>query len=191
MIVTMLAQTAWDGPTIFSAVVGTVALLLALLSFGWQILRWRRSRLTIMRVSMIRVPTLGTPGGKPNAEALVISALNLSDFKVRVESVGLDFSHDQHFPKAGTFGWPVPVGATLPGVVEPMDAGYTARAHRDGYNDERGHFPEGTRLRAFVTTADGKRFETECVEDSEIPMTFGIGRSIPLPPSLRDESQDE
>src|SRR5256885_6145750 len=111
---------AWNGPTIYAALVGSVGLVLSILSFGWQIFRWLRSRGTRMRVEMWSV-SAGSLGAGKAGFVLVISAFNQSEHPVNVISVGIE-------SELGSESWTAPPGATLPGTVQPLETGFTSRS---------------------------------------------------------------
>jgi hypothetical protein len=171
----MLSST-WNGPTIAATIVGSLGFLVAAVSLGWQILRARRERRTVIRVQMWRLIVM--PLGGTRGIVLVIQALNESAHAVRVSKVGLDTRMRVGGIQIGFTAWLPPAGATLPGVIQPHDSGVTTYQLTVG---EMEFAPtQADEIRAYVYTAAGQRFETAWAKPTEIPTTEQFGE-IPVP----------
>jgi hypothetical protein len=110
-----------SGLAIYGAVIATVAL-------GWEIVRWWREREPRLLLEVSRSFVSRPHQGEQlrTAELLVREVRNLdSSGKANVTSIGwgIDRPNDRPFFRANIAQFQ---GATLPGVIEPNDAGVTA-----------------------------------------------------------------
>jgi hypothetical protein len=108
-----------DGLALYGAIVGSVSILLAGGSLGWQIYTWRRDRGTKVEVKLSNA-ILGLPIGP--TEAVIITAINHSRHPIRINSTGLELQD-------GSRNWSilpyVQAGAGLPGTIQPNDSADT------------------------------------------------------------------
>ena len=106
-------------------VIAVYAALVATGSLCWQVYTWRHRRKNRVEVSVRLAVASPAPG--ETIQALSVTATNRSEHPVRVSGVGLDLHREDNyqFHQAAAL-----YGATLPGVVDPNDAG-TALIMRD------------------------------------------------------------
>jgi hypothetical protein len=101
-----------------AALVAGYAAVVATASLAWQIYAWRHRHRSRVDVS-VRL-AIGAPSANATVHAISVTATNRSEHPVRVVGVGLDLNR----PDGWQFHQAAPIyGATLPGVVQPHDAG--------------------------------------------------------------------
>ena len=101
-----------------AAVIAIYAAVVATGSLVWQIFTWRHKQRSRVEVS-VRI-AIAAPAPGVTQQAISITAANRSEHAVRVTSVGLDLNRDDGWQ----FHQAVPIlGASLPGIVQPHDAG--------------------------------------------------------------------
>jgi hypothetical protein len=106
-------------------IIAVYAALVATGSLCWQIYTWRHRRQNRVEVS-VRLAVASSASGQ-TIQALLVSATNRSEHPLRVSGVGLDLHRDDNYQFHQVKSL---YGATLPGVVDPNDAG-TALIMRD------------------------------------------------------------
>jgi hypothetical protein len=105
---------AIDPVAIYAAIVSTIAL-------GWQIQKERRARRPQVEVKLSY--SLLTYPDRPGAVGVArLEARNRGDMPIRVASAGFDLQDGSGGHIAHTRPQPE---ATLPGVIEPRDSGFT------------------------------------------------------------------
>jgi hypothetical protein len=98
--------------------VAAYAAVVATASLGWQIYAWRHRQKSRVAVS-VRL-AIASPSPGVTVHVLSIAATNNSEHAVRVTGVGVDLNRKDGWQ----FHQAVAIyGATLPGVVQPHDAG--------------------------------------------------------------------
>jgi hypothetical protein len=100
-------MTGTLGLALYAAAIGTASL-------AWQIASWRLGRRTTVEVLVSGQFFLKV--GEP---VIFVKAVNRSSHPINVQGVGL------HMPDGRIFMPPHPDGATLPGVLQPRDSGFT------------------------------------------------------------------
>lgn len=108
-----------------TAFVAAYAALVASASLLWQIYTWHhrhRSHVQVQVRFAIAVPEVAT------IEAVSVTATNRSEHAVRISEVGLllQGTSDERFHQ-----WRQLPGATIPGVIDPHDAGTAFLLHDD------------------------------------------------------------
>jgi len=111
-----------DGVAVYAAVVATASALVGLFSIAWQIRTTVRSRREEAHVEVGLAPS-----GHLTSHYLVVEVVNTGVVPLYVKSVAL--VHNTAGGGRGTTYWPRPDRATLPGPVQPGDAGFTYRQH--------------------------------------------------------------
>lgn len=169
---------AWDSPTIVATVIASLGFVIAAASLGWQISRWRASRKIRLRLRLSRIDLPWEGDLQP---LLLITAFNEGERPIRVVGVGIRVSD----PTEGVefwMAWPEPLGAGLPGVVEPYDEAVTTRRWGSGAY-------AGKRFQVFADVAGGTRFSSDWYETDKIPSESRLGRRIddlPVPPEMTE-----
>jgi hypothetical protein len=132
-----------------TAAIAIYAAIIATAGLGWQIYIWRRTHTSQVQVKLTNA--FLTPSGEHVA---MISAVNRSNHAVHVDSVGL-LMQDGSKRDYVLFG--PPMGATLPGTVNPRDSGKAwfsvVEMTQNGLDVYRP-------LTAWVNTAEGDRFSS-------------------------------
>lgn len=143
-----------DGLALYGAVVGSVSILLAVVSLGWQIYSWRRERSTNIEVKVSNA-ILNLPAGP--SEAVLITAINRSRHPIRINSAGLELQD-------GSGHWSIkpviPNGAGVPGVIPPDDSADTWWFVEEV---EQAKFDLYKPLVARVSAGNGMRFRSKPV----------------------------
>ncbi|HEY2053950.1 MAG TPA: hypothetical protein VGH14_08460 [Solirubrobacterales bacterium] len=136
-----------------AAVVAAYAAVVATASLAWQFYAWRHRQQNRVAVS-VRL-AIASPAPGVTVHALSITATNNSEHAVRVTGVGLDLNRRDGWQ----FHQAAPIyGATLPGVVQPHDAG-VAMIDREGAEGEGLNLTEP--VVAWVRLATGEIVNSE------------------------------
>jgi hypothetical protein len=133
--------------------VAAYAAVIATASLGWQIYAWRHRQQSRVVVS-VRL-AISSPAPGVTVQAISITATNNSEHAVRVTGAGLDLNRQDGWQ----FHQAAPIyGATLPGVIQPHDAG-VAMIDRGGA--EREGLDLTKPVVAWVRLATGETINSE------------------------------
>jgi hypothetical protein len=115
-------RVAW-----FGAIVGALALVVALFAAGWSVYTWRTERRTHLEIDVY-------PGTiSPRVAGLIVRARNLSDHPVAIDRVRLEYSYGRVIREVILSGAKVPGGkyTPIPGTIPAHAAGATYLTEKD------------------------------------------------------------
>ena len=160
-----------------ATVIAAYAAVVATCALGWEVYRWFREREPELELDLSRTHAF-RPDGQIK-DLLVVEIRNRSaSRRANITSVGYVASWSYKGERHSFTLYCHPYdGASLPGVVEPNDAGVTCRPVPRLNGDEP---LEDVRLRAWAWTSTGrKRIETAEMPIALIPEFRDPGRALP------------